>query len=211
MKTKLRRSAVTLLCCWGVVSWMMGPVIAQGTRIRLDPETLALTPGDVETVEIWVEDVARLAGAEVHLAFDSTLLAVVDADPETEGVQVAHGDFLSPDFVAQNVVTQTTAGSSTSTIDYAIVCMPLDKAVSGSGVLARITFRALAEGEAQVRISGALLSDTESQPIAAEADSSTAVIIRSGPSLGVWGLIVLVAVAVAAGIVVVVWRTVKNR
>jgi hypothetical protein len=160
-------------------------------------------------VEIRVEDVARLAGAEVHLTFDPVLLEVVDADSEMEGVQIAHGDFLSPDFVAQNGVAQNATDPPVSTIDYAIVCMPLDKAVGGSGVLARITFRALAEGETNIRISGALLSDTESQPIAAETTSST-VVIRPGSFPAVWILIGLVAVAVAMGFVTVLWRTVKG-
>lgn len=206
MRTRLRCATMTLLFCWGLVAWSTGPVAAQGSRIRLAPETLTLAPGDVGTVEIRVEDVVQLAGAEVHLAFDSTLLEVVDADPATEGMQIAHGGFLSPDFVVQNV-TDPSAG----TIDYAIVCMPLDKAVSGNGVLARITFRALAEGETLVDISSAILGDVQNQSIPLETVSSIVVIGHPGQSLEVWVLIGLVAVAVAAGLVAVVWRTVKAR
>lgn len=208
-KSKLCRSTLTLLVCWGLVAWIagiVGPVAAQGARIWLDPETLALAPDDVGTLEIRLENVVQLAGAEVHLTFDPALLGVVDADPSTEGAQIAHGDFLSPDFVVQN-----TADPSIGTIDYAIACMPVDKAVSGSGVLARITFRALAEGETWVTIRSTLLADMQSQPIAAETGSSVVVISRPGPSSAVWALIGLGAVAVVAGSIAVMWRAVKAR
>jgi len=172
----------------------------------LDPATLKLAPGGAGTLDVRVENIARLAGAEVHLTFDPVLLEVVDADPSMEGAQIVHGDFLSPDFVVQN-----TADAATGTIDYAIATMSLDEAVSGSGVLARIPFRALAEGETQVTIRSVLLSDTQGQPIPVETSPSVVVIRRASPSPAVWALIGLVAAAVAAGSIVVVWRTVKAR
>jgi hypothetical protein len=172
----------------------------------LDPATLDLAPGDVETLDVRVEHVSELAGAEVSLTFDPALLEVVDADPSAEGAQIAHGDFLSPDFVVQN-----TADSTGGTVHYAIACMPLDEAVSGGGVLAHVTFRALAEGETLVNIRSALLADRHRQPIAVETDSSVVVIARPGPSPGVWTLIGLVAVAVAAGSIAVVWNAVRER
>jgi hypothetical protein len=206
LSMKLRRFALIFIGCWGFVVWITSPVAAQGARIWLDPATLDLAPGDAGTLEIRIENVVQLAGAEVHLTFDPALLEVVDADPSSEGVQIAHGDLLSPDFVVQNA-----ADPANGAVDYAIACMRLDKAVSGNGVLARITFRALAEGETLVTISGALLADAQGQPIAVETDSSAAVISRSGPSPGVWVLIGLVAAAVAAGSIAVMWNTVKGR
>jgi len=206
MRAKPYCVATALFFCWVLAAWSTGPVIAQGARVRLAPETLTLAPGDTGTVEVRVEDVIQLAGAEVHLTFDSTLLEVVDADAETEGIQIVHGGFLSPDFVVQNI-----ADPSAGTIDYAIVCMPLDKAVSGNGVLARITFRALADGETLVDVSSAILGNVQNQSIPLETASSIVVISRPGPSLQVWGMIGLAAVAVASGLVAVVWRAIKAR
>lgn len=206
LSLKLHRPILILVGCLGLVAWIGRLESVQGARIWLDPPTLDLAPGDVGTLEIRVENVVQLAGAEVHLTFDPVLLEVVDADPSTKGVQIAHGGFLSPDFVAQNA-----ADPDNGTVDYAIACMQLDKAVSGSGVLARITFRALAEGETLITISGALLADTQGQPIAVETDSSVAVISRPGPSPGVWALIGLVAAAVAAGSIAVALNAIKER
>jgi hypothetical protein len=206
LSLRVRYWAPILLGCWGLIAWSLGSAAAQGAQIWLDPATLDLAPGDVGTLAIRVENVTDLAGAEVSLTFDPTLLEVADADPSAEGAQIAHGDFLSPDFVVQN-----TADPTIGTVDYAIACMPLDKAVSGSGVLAHITFRALAEGETSVTIRSALLADVQRQPIAVETGSSVVVVARSGPSPGVWALIGLVAAAVAAGFIAVVWNAVRER
>ncbi len=180
------------------------PAQTSVARLRLDPATLNLATGGVGELDIRVENVSRLAGAEVHLTFNPTLLEIVDADPATEGVQIAHGEFLSPDFVVQNA-----ADSTAGTIDYAIACMPLDKAVSGSGVLAHVTVRALAKGETQIEVSGALLADMEEQPIPVETASSVVVIGSPGPSPMVWALIGVIAAAIAVGIVVVFWSNLK--
>jgi len=183
---------------------VVGAVRAQGGRLWVEPDTMALAPGDEGTVEIWVAGVSGLAGAEIHLTFDQQLLQVVDAEAEVEGVQIAHGGFLPADFVVQN-----SADQAKGTIDYAIACNPVSRAVSGSGVLARVTFQAAAEGETWVDIRSALLADAGAQPIAVETDPSVIVVRRPGPSPAVWTLIGMVAIAVTAGFCVVLWRTFK--
>jgi hypothetical protein len=191
-----RRFSLILLICAIIVSWAVVSVNAEGARIWLDPPSLGLAPGDVKTVDIRVENVTGLAGAEVHLTFDPALLEVVDAEPSVDGVQIAHGDFLSPDFVVQN-----TADETAGTVDYAIACMALDKAASGDGVLAQITFRGVATGKSTIAIQGVLLADKDGQPIEVETDSGQAV-VGGGSSaivlaaLGLGGLVVLVAAAV---------------
>jgi hypothetical protein len=205
-KSKHRRFAWVLFVCWALVIGLATSVTAQGTRIWLDPVMLELAPGDVGTLDIQVENVDQLAGVEVHLTFDPALLEVVDADASTEGAQIAHGDFLSPDFVAQNI-----AKSGSDTIDYAIACIPLDKAATGSGALAHISFRALSEGETLIAIRSVLLADSQGQPIETDTDSSLIVVNRPGPPSTVWGLIGLVAAIVALGLVVVVWNAIKAR
>jgi tripartite-type tricarboxylate transporter receptor subunit TctC len=115
---------------------------------------------------------------------------------------------LSPDFVAQNLVDSTSG-----TVQYAIACMPVDNAPTGSGELASVTFRAVAEGKTLVTISSALLADAEIQPIAAEIATTPSVIVvrRPGPPIEVQALIALVALAVTAGFGLVVWNAVKRR
>jgi hypothetical protein len=203
---KHRRLALILFVCWGLVIGIAMSATAQSTRVWLDPAKLDLAPGDVGELNIRVENVSQLAGAEVHLTFNPMLLEVADKDPSTAGIQIAHGDFLSPDFVAQNITAL-----DNGTIDYAIACIPVDKAASGSGALAHISFRALSEGEALVAIRSVLLADPQGRPIETGADSSLVAIGRSGPPPTVWVLIGLVAVTVAVGLIVVVWSAIKAR
>ncbi len=142
---------------------LVSPRIASaegGTVVRLEPEVLTLRPGETGEVVIRVEGVTDLAGAEVHLEYDADLLEVVDADPETEGVQIAHGGFLPADFVAQNQVDL-----QEGRIDYAVARMPPHEPVSGDGPLATVTLRAKGKGEGTLALQMVLLADPNGSPI----------------------------------------------
>jgi len=188
-----------------LIVWAAGSASAQGAQLWLDPSSLNLAPGDVKTVSIRVKNVTELAGAEVHLTYDPALLEVVDADAETDGVQIAHGDFLSPEFVVQN-----TADGTTGAVDYAIALMSLDNAASGDGVLARITFRGLSKGKTTIAVQGVLLADKDGQPIDVETESSQAVVGGSGFSI-VWVLIGLAGVIVLIGVALILRNTALSR
>ena len=177
------------------------PVAAQGgATIRLDPPTVALDPGETAEVTVWLEGVTELAGAEVHLTYDPERVEVVDADPASNGVQIAHGTFLSADFVAQNQ-----ADPNAGTIDYAVAQMPPHEPVSGDGPLAVITLRGVAEGEAGLAVQSVLLANQDAQPIPVVVETAapeTTTNPPAAPSFPVacwpWGMILLGA----AGIIV---------
>lgn len=145
---------------------LVSPCVASaegGPVVRLDPEVLTLRPGETGEVVIQVDGVTDLAGAEVHLEYDADLLEVVDADPETEGVQIAHGGFLPADFVAQNQVDL-----HEGRIDYAVARMPPHEPVSGDGPLATVTLRARGKGEGTLALRTILLADPNGNPIEAD-------------------------------------------
>ena len=203
---RLRLTPKFLACC-ALVAAMEIHAVAQGARMWLDPAAVQMAPGDDITVDIQVENAIELAGAEVHLSFDSELLEVVDADPAADGVQIAHGDFLSPDFVIQN-----DAAATAGKIDYAIACIPLDKAVSGEGTLARLTFRAVAEGEAQVIVDRVVLANARGESVEVETDSSL-VTISDREQGALRGVLIGAAgtAVVLGGCVVVAWRALRAR
>jgi hypothetical protein len=201
----VRRVAPALVGCVLFIVWVAGSASAQGAQLWLDPSSLDLAPGDVKTVDVRVKNVTGLAGAEVHLTYDPALLEVVDADAEVDGVQIAHGDFLSPDFVVQN-----SADGTAGTVDYAIACMSLDNAVSGDGVLARITFRGLSKGKTTIAVQSVLLADKDGKPIEVETDSSQAVVGGSGFSI-VWVLIALAGIVVLIGAAMILRNVALSR
>jgi LysM repeat protein len=140
----------------------IGHVLAQGPTVVIDPPTREVAVEATTTVDIRIENVSDLFGAEVHLTFDPVLLEGVDADAGKAGVQIQPGTFLSPDFTAQNEVDQA-AGK----IDFAISQMAPHGPVSGSGVLATITFRGKAAGTSSINFVNVILSAPGGIPISA--------------------------------------------
>lgn len=150
-----------------VVTLFSAPVgygLAQSTVVSIDPASSTVDVGATTTVDIHIADVTDLYGADVQLTFDPALLEVVDADSSTDGVQIQPGTFLSADFVVENTV-DLAAG----TIDFAITQMAPQDPVSGSGVLATITFEGKADGTSAIAFASVNLSDPDGGDISADA------------------------------------------
>jgi hypothetical protein len=149
--------------------------LAQGaTVVVVDPPSLEMGVGATTAVDIRIENVTGLFGSDVRLTFNPVLLEVVDADPGTVGVQIQPGTFPSPDFVAQNNVDQ-----SAGTINFAIAQTPPHEPVSGSGVLATVTFRGKAAGTSALGFTGVFLSTRDGVPISADARGGSITVLSS--------------------------------
>lgn len=116
---------------------------SQTTIVRCDPKTIAGVLGQDVVVDIYVENVAELYGADVRLGFDPTKMQVVDSDAAATGIQIEPLDtFLSPDFVVRKV-----ADNDAGTIWYAATQVNPSVEVTGSGPIARITLHPLEAGK----------------------------------------------------------------
>ncbi|MFQ6101336.1 MAG: LysM peptidoglycan-binding domain-containing protein [Anaerolineae bacterium] len=178
----MRKQFPKLSHCWiglvilvvTLVSTPAGYGLAQDTTVIIDPQSSEVAVGATTEVHVRIENVTDLYGAEVHLTFDPALLEVVDADSDMAGVQIQSGTFLSPDFTAQNRVDQE-AGS----IDFAVAQSPPHEPVSGSGVLATITFQGQAAGTSALNFSTTqpsppvILSDQDGGTITADAQGGS--------------------------------------
>ena len=157
--------------------------LAQGTMVVIDPATKEVAVGATTTVDVRVENVANLYGAEVQLVFNAALLEVVDTDASREGVQIQPGPLLSPDFMAKNNADQTTGR-----IVFAVAQMPPHEPVNGSGILATITFRGKAAGTSGINFSTtqptppAILSNRDGMPISASTRDGS-ITVTGGPTL----------------------------
>ncbi len=137
-------------------------VQAATTVVRFDPAASTLSIGQTVTIHIRIDDVAGLAGDEVHILYNPSILEVQDADPNQTGVQITIGSFLYPDFIALHSVDPVQGK-----IDFSVLQLPPRPAVSGSGVLASITFKAIGNGTSPLTFSSVLLSDSNANPIPA--------------------------------------------
>lgn len=114
--------------------------------VRCEPVS---TEGARVTVDIYVENVAELYGADVQMSFNTRHTQVVDAVPDSPSVDIELLDtFLSPDFVVRR-----TANNSQGTVWYAATQVNPSVPVTGSGSLARVTFVGLSVGDVSIPIS----------------------------------------------------------
>ena len=134
--------------------WLMSfanTVAAQDPSPTLLVENLNLRQGEEQTVQLSVENIPQVYGADIELTFDPQVLEVVDADASKDGIQLQSGDFINPEqepgFFLQNQVD-----NENGVIDYALTLLNPAPAVEGDGVLANITLRAKSDGESQLRI-----------------------------------------------------------
>lgn len=183
---------------WGAMIWLIGclaliglgiapaPATAQsGPIVRCEPTPKEAAVGEEFTLDIYVENVAELYAADVHLRFNNSLLQAVDASPGEEGVQVTPLDvFLAPDYVVQNFVTLDAAGG---TMFYAATQLLTDHPtpVSGSGPLVRMTFVPLAEDIAVLTFTYQKLARRDGSQIVASAQNCLVIIGPAAPPTAV--------------------------
>lgn len=130
-KRAKKRLFVLLTCLASLL--VLSPVVAQETTpVELHISPAAAQVGVAQTVDLGIEvvEVEGLYGFDVRLSFDPLIAEVVDADPNTAGVQVALGTFLDPGFVVRNAVD-----NSAGTVEFAMTQLNPSEPKSGTGML----------------------------------------------------------------------------
>lgn len=155
---------------------------AQSTTITLSPDPAAIQGCEELEVDIMINDVTDLWAADVRLSFDPGVLEVVDQDAGKTGVQIADGPLLNPSWYGFQEHADNTAG----TIQYAVTQFNPDLPVSGSGVLATITFRAKSAGSSALTYTYTKLSDREGNELPADTtDGSVSTTAPASPDVGI--------------------------
>ena len=148
-----------------IVVWARGAFAQGATVVKIVPNEASISVGQTIEVTVQVENIANLYGVEMLITFNPNLLEVVDADPNRPGAQITPGEFLRGGFEGTNTVTG-------GTIDYAMQQVSPNPPSSGSGVLARITFRGIVSGVATIRVDDLNLSNQAGQGIGAAIHSA---------------------------------------
>ncbi|MBN2551067.1 MAG: hypothetical protein JXB15_18035 [Anaerolineales bacterium] len=144
-----------------LVFYTHGLAQPDATTISLSPTPASLAGCGTVNVDIWVNDVANLYGADVQLTFDPNLLEVVDARPFETGVQILPvSTFLKPDWIIRNV-----ADNTLGTIWYATTQLNPTLPVTGTGIIATITFRAKNQGTSALHFTYTKLATRDGDPI----------------------------------------------
>ncbi len=159
-----RVKKLVVLVVMMVLVVMQIPVRAQNTaRLVIVPASGIYSKGDLIDVEVRVEDVVDLYGADIQLNFDTAHFEVLDANPSLPGVQITpRSDFMKPDIVVRRI-----ADNTTGVIWYAATQTNPQPPASGSGVLFSFQMRTLLPGDGGVDFSQLLLSTRNADPIPA--------------------------------------------
>lgn len=113
------------------------------------------------TVDLWVDGADHLAGWEARLDFDPAQLEVV---------QVTAGAFLGSSGRAVQILQSTPAAGQLMIGQYSY---GEQAAVSGSGVLAQVTLRALTAGQSSLTLHDALLANMTGTLVQSSVPAST--------------------------------------
>jgi hypothetical protein len=152
------------------------------TTVSLQRSAEAVQGCGTATVDIWINGVTGLYGADVRVRFDPTMLQVVDANASTPFVQIqALGGFLQTNFVIKKLACNALEPTNpdcdepeeVGMIWYADSQINPTPPVSGSGAIARITFRGLAAGASNLTIIYHKLSNNNGVEIPASASDNT--------------------------------------
>jgi LysM repeat protein len=139
-------------------------LLQNAASVSLAPSTVTVSMDEDVVVEVVIEDVENLFGADVRLEYDPDVVEVVDADNMVPGIQINSGDF--PDISSgRGFVAQNTVDPDAGTIGYAMTLLSPAEPVDGSGTLASITFRGQAAGTSGIRFLSVLISDDTANQI----------------------------------------------
>jgi hypothetical protein len=159
-------------------STLAGEDLINTSLLWLNPTSTTIPFEDTADIVIKLDDVTNVYSAEINLDFDSTLLAVVDADSGEKGVQITKGLCPSPDFVVTNV-----ADNSAGTIEYVLTQLSPTPACDG-GEVATIEFQCLSIGTGSVTFTHSLLSDPNGSIIAAGTQDAVVECSNTLPNIG---------------------------
>lgn len=158
----MRKYVIRSMVLLGLALLFMPTAYAENAAatLRPDPVSLGLKPGETGMVTIVASDVQNMYGIEFHLTFDPNIVEVVDVDSAKPGVQIGQGSWLKNSFVAVNQ-----ADNAAGKIDYGVTLLNPALPVSGSGVIATITFKAKGNGTSPLKIEKAILASRDGKEI----------------------------------------------
>ncbi|MEW6096629.1 MAG: hypothetical protein AB1567_08905 [bacterium] len=160
--------------------------VLSSTRLEIKPETKIVTKGDEFGLDVWLRDVVNLAGLDVSINFDPSLLEVLDDEPGTPNIQISQGEFPTNTLVLYNA-----ASNIAGYIDYSVGLVPATNTATGSGILAKAKFKAIAPGTATIYFvfdepnnRYTVLKDSNNQPIPVTTYGGTVTIYEYGSMEG---------------------------
>jgi hypothetical protein len=157
----------------------VSPLSAQsgGAVVRPDAPSFEIGQGQVETINIVIDNAKDAYGIEVRAKFDPAVIEVVDADPAQEGLQMIPGAFIKPDFLVRN-----TADNQKGTLQYVITQVNPSTPVSGNGIVFSIQFRGKTLGKkTTLAIDFVEIADRQGRKLPVKGQSQALSVVQPKP------------------------------
>ena len=140
--------------------------VAAESSVSVSPQTITATSiGEAFSIDIIVDSVgSEVYGAQYELYFDSTIL---------NATSLTQGPFLSQDGASTMVYPTDEINNTRGTIEYGEGRMGTDVGVTGSGVLASVTFETIKSGTSALTLSYVMLVDPDGKDVATTVNSGT--------------------------------------
>src|SRR5215467_13506686 len=126
----------------------------QSARLRFDPQTLTLAPGQTATLGVAVDNVSDLYSIPMMLQYDPAVISVED---------IQHGTFLSSG--NQEIAIVQGGDKSKGQIMIAATRQPNTPGVSGSGTLLGLVVKAVGAGASNISIVQVNAKDSQQKPL----------------------------------------------
>ena len=170
--TLLRVAAQLTVACLLLSLFGSSHLVAIGwadepATVSIDPASQEVFLGGSGATDVLVEDVTDLYVFEFQIAFDPTLVEVVQIQP---------GDFLSPDWLLENSVD-----NDNGTLAYALCQLNPSPPQSGDGVLATITWRGKVMGTSPITLTYVQLGAPRGVPIPSSTQDGEITVGEPGP------------------------------
>lgn len=122
---------------------LAAPAQAQNNsaRVHLETETVQVGEGQVEQVNIILENAQDVYGIDLRAEFDPQAIEIADAEPNSDGVQLLKGSFVKPDFAVRNE-----ADNTKGTLQYVVTEVNPTPPANGSGIVLSFLVRGIKRG-----------------------------------------------------------------
>jgi rhodanese-related sulfurtransferase len=142
-------------------------VMAAESSVSVSPQTITASVGDIFTIDIIVDSAgSAVYGAQYELYFDNTIL---------NATSLTQGTFISQDGEDSRVWVDE-IDNTIGKIVYAKSREGTDVGVTGSGVLASITFDTIKSGTSALTLSYVMLVDSSGKEIMTTVNSGTCMV-----------------------------------
>ena len=148
--------------------------VEECANLSFEPASEEIPLNQSVTVDVHISDVTNLYGTQLEISFDPKKVQVVDADPDTTGVQITPGSCPAPDFVVSNTVNNTTG-----TISYSATSLSPSLPCDGNAIVASITFEGVEEGTSPTNFTSTLFSNTNGESVCVSTSDGSLDVVSS--------------------------------